>query len=96
MGNPIHSIDLLFCLVLNDTLPPGSPGLGSPQGHGVAFSLRWGWAVDRDEGPRSEHECKKAEDELFQGLQLKVFDHSPAEPDRGNLRAFTVILQCKK
>lgn len=59
MGNPTHSIDLLFCLVLNDTLPPRSPGLGSQQGHRVAFSLRWGWGVDRDEGPRNEHECKK-------------------------------------
>lgn len=29
-------------------------------------------------------------------LQLKVFDHLLAEPDHGNLRAFTVILQCKK
>lgn len=33
---------------------------------------------------------------LSQGVLLKVFDHSLAEPDHGNSRAFTVILQCKK
>lgn len=26
-------MDLLFCLVLTDTLPPRSPGLDGPQGH---------------------------------------------------------------
>lgn len=36
------------------------------------------------------------EGSLFQGLQLKVLDHSLAEPDHGDLRALTVILRCKK
>lgn len=42
LGNPTHSIDLLLCLVLNDTLPPRSPGLGGQQDHRAASSLRCG------------------------------------------------------
>lgn len=59
LGNPAHSIDLLFCLVLNDTLPPRSPRLGGPQDHRAASSPRWGWGVDRDEGPRNEPEWQE-------------------------------------
>lgn len=58
-GKPNSQYWCPFCLVLNDILPPRSPGLGGPQDHRVAFSLWWGWGVHRDEGPRNEHEWQK-------------------------------------
>lgn len=63
-GKPHSQYWSPFCLVLNDILPPRSPGLGGQQGHRVAFCLWWGRGVDRDEGPRNKHEWQETRERV--------------------------------